>query len=256
MNIALGALVLFLLLFPGIVLRIAYLNGPYSVKNIQSSLVDELVLSLIPAFILQASGYLLAEYCFGFNIDVQTVYQLIVGATVDKYRPDFALIESSIGYTLFYNLCLLLMALFLGKGSRYFVEKWNLDIYVPSLRFYNDWYYLFSGRILDEPGAIGSSSDIEWAIVSVVVETKEGAYIIRGVLEDYFLSKDGLDRIYLSTVYRRKLGVDLEAKKKTENLDEDDRYYSMPGEFFVIPYKEIKNINVDYFRLQKVGKEA
>lgn len=256
MNIALGALVLFLLLFPGIILRIAYLNGPYSVKNIQSSLVDELVLSLIPAFILQATGFLLAEHCFGFDIDLEIIYQLIVGATVDKYRPDFDSIESSIGYILAYNLCLFLAALVLGKGGRLLVEKWNLDIYVPSFRFNNDWYYLFSGRILDEPGAIGSSSDIEWAIISVVIETKEGSYIIRGVLEDYFLSKDGLDRIYLSTVYRRKLGEDLEAKKKTENLDEDDRYYSMPGEFFVIPYKEIKNINVDYFRLQKIGKDA
>lgn len=256
MNIALGALVLFLLLFPGIILRIAYLNGPYSVKNIQSSLVDELVLSLIPAFILQAIGFLLAEHCFGFNIDLKTIYQLIVGATVDKYKPDFASIESSIGYILAYNLCLFLLALALGKGGRFLVQRWNLDIYMPSLRFNNDWYYLFSGRILDEPGAIGSSLDIEWAIVSVVVETKEGTYIIRGVLEDYFLSKDGLDRIYLSTVYRLKLGEDLEAKKKTENLDVDDRYYSMPGEFFVIPYKEIKNINVDYFRLQQVTKET
>ena len=60
------------------------------------------------------------------------------------------------------------------------------------------------------------------------------------------------NRIYLSTVYRRKLSGDLEDKKKTENPEEDNRYYSMPGEFFVIPYKEIKNINVDYFRLQEM----
>lgn len=198
----------------------------------------------------------MAEHWFGFDIDLQTVYQLIVGATADKYRPDFALIEASIGYTLLYNTGLLSVALILGRAGRFLVTKFNLDIRAPSLRFNNDWYYLFSGRILDVPGTIGNSADIEWAIVSVVVETKEGAYIIRGVLEAYFLSKDGLDRIYLSAVYRRKLGDDLEAKKKSGNLDEDDRYYSMPGEFFVIPYKEIKNINVDYFRLEKLPKEG
>lgn len=251
MNIAFGALVLFLLLYPGIALRIAYLNGPYSVKNIQSSLVDELVLSIIPAFILQAMGYLFVEYCLHINIHLDIIYQLIVGSTIKEYRPDFAVIESSLWRVLIYNCLILAIALCLGRFARHVVMKYNWDIRFPSLRFNNEWYYLFSGRILDQPGSTGNSSDIEWAVISVVVETKDGSYIVRGILSGYFLSKDGLDRIHLTNVYRRKLSEDVTASEKADNLDDDTRYYSMPGEFFVIPYKEIKNINVDYFRLQQ-----
>jgi hypothetical protein len=96
MNIALGALLIFLLLFPGILLRIAYLNGPYSRKNIQTSLVDELILSLLPSFILQGFGYLLAEFIFRYHIRLEPLYQIVIGANSPAYHPDFQLIEQSL----------------------------------------------------------------------------------------------------------------------------------------------------------------
>lgn len=253
MNIALGALILFLLLLPGIVLRIAYLNGPFSKRNIQSSIVDELILSLIPALILQGRGFLFAEHWLDLDINLEVIYQLITGSTVKDYRPDFSLIEGSIIRLVPYTLVLTAISIILGKFGRWFIKLIRFDIYFPSLRFYNEWYYLFSGRIKDFPKYEGSSKGItDYPFLNVVVEYKEATYIYRGILEHFILSKEGLDRIYLSNVYRRKLQEDNCEDPKPASLDQDSRYYFIPGEFFVIPFSQVKNLNVEYFRIEKV----
>lgn len=253
MNIALGALILFILLFPGIILRISYLNGPYSKRNIQSSLVDELVASIIPALFIQSGGFLFCEYFLTYNISLEPVYQLIIGSNVKDYRPDFAFIEGSIVYFVSYNVSLLIFSLLLGKFARWVVKKLMLDVRFPSLRYNNEWYYLFSGRIMDFDNHPGSSEGIaEYPFINVVIETKEASYIYRGFLQHYILSKDGLDRIYMSSVYRRKMSEDKpEEEHQTSDLEQDSRYYFIPGEFFVIPGNQIKTLNVEYFRIVK-----
>lgn len=256
MSIALGALILFLILLPGIVLRIAYLNGPFSKRNIQSSIVDELILSLIPALILQGGGFLFSEHCLNFDVNLEVIYQLIIGSSVKDYRPDFSLIEQSISRLIFYNIVLATLAIILGKIARYVVNLLRLDIRFPSLRFYNEWYYLFSGRIKDFPTQEGSSEGIaDFPFLNVVVEYKEATYIYRGLLLHYILSKDGLDRIYMSNVYRRRLDKDDCPDPKPETLDQDNRYYFIPGEFFVLPFSQIKNLNVEYFSIEKIEED-
>lgn len=258
MNLAFGALLLFLLFFPGILLRIAYLNGPYSRKNIQSSLVDELILSLAPALILQFVGYVVVERFSPYHVRLEVLYQLIVGVSNPQYKPNFALIEASLGHFLSYHFLLFVVAVLVGKGARYLVKQTNLDIRFHSLRFNNDWYYLLSGRILDFPGRPGNTQAISYVFVDTLVETKEGSYLYCGILEEFFLSKDGLDRICLSQVYRRKLSDDAPGEDAPGVAISDDdeaptgkpfdqRYYEMPGDLFVIPYAQIRNLNLSYF---------
>lgn len=253
MNIALGALLLFLLLFPGILLRMAYLNGPYSRKNIQTSLVDELILSLVPALFMQGTGYLLVNAFSGYRVRLLPVYQLIVGASHPQYHPDFKLIEASLPLFLGYCLVMFGLALSLGKAARYGVERLGLDILVHSLRFNNEWYYLLSGRILDFPGWPGQAREVADIWADVLVESKEGSYLYCGVLDEFYFGKEGLDRICLSQVYRRKLGDDLPDEAKPETKSFDARYYEMPGDLFVIPYAQVRNLNLTYLRLSPVA---
>lgn len=259
MNLAFGALLLFLLLFPGILLRISYLNGPYSRKNIQSSLVDELILSLIPALILQAVGYGLVNAFSSYHIRLEVLYQLIVGVSGPQYKPDFALIERSLSPFLGYHFLLFVIAVLAGKAARWLVKRYDLDIRFHSLRFNNDWYYLLSGRLLDFPGRPGQASAVSLIFVDALVEVKDGSYLYSGLLEEFFLSKDGLDRICLSQVYRRKLSDDASDRVPSELESAEDegptgkafdqRYYEMPGDLFVIPYAQIRNLNLSYFNV-------
>ena len=215
MNIALGALFIFVLLYPGILFRIAYLNGPYSRKNIQSSLVDEVVLSLVPSLFLQCVGYWIAGHFY--TIHLELVYQLLIGASNPAYKPDFNLAGISIVPFAGYNAVLLILAVVVGRVARKLVQQTKADLKYHSLRFNNDWYYLLSGRIVDFPGWEGHSEEIEYVFADVLVETKECSFLYCGVLEEYYFSKDSLDRLVLSQVFRRKVVEDPAKNAKPES---------------------------------------
>lgn len=252
MNIAVGALILLLLIFPGILFRYAYLSGPYSRKNFQSSISDEVVLSLIPAFLIQTVAYFVFEHLLRINIDVSLLIRLVSQLSLIT-TPEFIIIEKSILLFSLYNILTCLFGFFSGKLFRGMVAKYNWDIKYHSLRFNNEWYYLLSGRILDFPNNNRISQKIDLVRIDALCESQGNSIIYSGILREFYLSKnDGLDRIHLSNVYRRKLNDDspLEITAPIEK-EFDDRYYKMPGDIFVIPYQQVKNINISYYIIEE-----
>jgi len=113
-------------------------------------------------------------------------------------------------------------------------------------------YYPFSGRILDNP------ENVEFVQVDILVKSDHGNLIYCGILNNYYLSPDGsIDKIYLLNVYRRSFSSDsIEESKNFLDKELDDRYYNMPGEYFVIFGREILNINVTYYNLIENSTEA
>jgi hypothetical protein len=254
MNFALGALILLLLIFPGILFRFAYLSGPYSRKNFQTSLSDEFVLSLIPAFLIQTSGYFFIEHVLGLQVNLSLLIRLISGSQ-SLQNSDFILIGKSLFFFSFYNSVTFLIGFLFGKLFRNLVAKNHWDLKYHSLRFNNEWYYLLSGRLQDFQSKSGESGKANLVGIDVLCESHEGTIIYTGILREFYLSKnDGLDRIYLTDVYRRKLGDDSSKELATPVERElDKRYYKMPGELFVIPYLQIKNMNISYY---VIGEEV
>src|ERR1700712_2882034 len=80
MNIAFGALVLLILLLPGLVFRVAYLNVRYSGKSFRSTIVDETLLAVAPALILQINGFEVVENILRRPVSLATIYQLIISS--------------------------------------------------------------------------------------------------------------------------------------------------------------------------------
>ena len=262
MNIAFGALMLLLLLIPGLFFRVAYLNVRYSGKSFKTTFVDETLLALAPAFIIQILGFLFVENVLRKNVSLETIYQLIISSAAFK---NFAVIQRSLGSFLLYNILLWVAAWLLGYFTRRFIKRFKLHYKYPIFRFQNDWYHILRGSILNFPGYEGQTSDIAFVWLDVVLETRDSSYIYSGIVQEFFLSKDeGLDRIYLINVRRRKLSDDLETGQMaadattTENSDTaddnlpsteiDKRYYYMPGDLFVIPYSQIRSLNVTYYK--------
>lgn len=103
------------------------------------------------------------------------------------------------------------------------------------------------------------------------------------MLYEFILSKDeGLSFLCLNGVRRRKLQDDRSMQERETDTDEisslvnanneieasyednenpseqtqisqlenyiDERYYDMPGQNFIVPYAEVKNINIIYFK--------
>ncbi|HYG20806.1 MAG TPA: hypothetical protein VD816_17835 [Ohtaekwangia sp.] len=247
MNLILGSIILFILISPGLIFRYAYLQGTYAKQTFKISAVDEIFWAIIPAFIFQLSGILITNHFTSLEVRLDQVYHVITSAHADI---DFDVIVKSLPGFLLYILILIVIAASLGFTARYFVRKFQLDLRYPFLKVNNEWYYLFSGEILDFLDTPGESKQVEMIQVDVIVNTGEGTMVYSGTLENYFLSKDnGLDRIYLSNVYRRKMKDDLDPAKPNVGYLErylDERYYAMPGDLFVITYDKIININITY----------
>ena len=259
MNIAFGALVLLILLLPGLVFRVAYLNVRYSGKSFRSTIVDETLLALAPALILQIIGFEVVENIIHRSVSLSTIYQLIISSGTFSH---FDILENSLGSFLLYNILLGISAYSLGVGARKFVQRYKLHYTYPVLRFQNDWYHVLKGTILNQPGNPEEVQEIDYVWIDLMLESKEGTFIYSGILKDFFLSKEeGLDRIYLTNVRRRKMSDDLtvEATEETNNEEStetlaevDKRYYYMPGDFFVVPYSQIKNLNVIYYKRELI----
>lgn len=247
MNLLLGSILLFILITPGLVFRVSYLQGTYAKVNFKASAVDEIFWAIIPALIIQLSALTVLRVWFGVDVRVDVFYALITGASSD--RIPFTILQQGFFPFLLYLFSLIGAAVALGQALRAGVRKFKLDIRYPLFRLNNEWHYLFSGEILDFPGVPGESENIELIQIDVLVGSGEERVIYSGILRDYYLSKDnGLDRLYLSQVYRRKLKDDLSPDDQQAVQQLDERYYQMPGELFVISYANISNMNVTYHR--------
>ncbi len=72
-----------------------------------------------------------------------------------------------------------------------------------------------------------------------------------GYIESFELknSEEGLSTISLIKVYRRELKND-----SPQNIDEqniDDRYYSIPGQRFILKYSDIRNLSIAYLYISE-----
>ena len=94
--------------------------------------------------------------------------------------------------------------------------------------------------------------------IDALVETADGTILYSGIIQDYLLSKQGgLELLYLTQVTRRyfknyNLNIDQEDSTKIRN----DDYYYIPGDFVVLPFKEIKNINISYYSIEDGNSDA
>jgi hypothetical protein len=267
MNILLGALILALLLLPGFIFRMGYLAKPFASKSFNSSFVEELLFSLLPAFIIQVCGYLIVEHFKGVN---ERTFLLLIINSDKSVLHNFT--GGEIGLFALYLLVVCGCAVALGFGLRYIALRTRLHLQYSLFRIYNEWQIYFDGFILDYPDEPGERKDVMQKWLDVLVENKNGSYIYSGFLNEYVLAKDDtLSRIYLTAVRRRRLEDDLvepadngdhspegvgesevnydepNAAANQKNVQLDKRYYFMPGDYFMIPGSEIKSINITYY---------
>lgn len=286
MNIIFGALFIIVILLPGIIFRVSYLNIPYARKTFKSSFLDELLFSLIPALIIQVPCYSIVNYLIQ-GVNEKIIYLFLINS--DKVLAE-RIPDLHISLFLLYILVVSTIAWWLGKWFRHYVNRRKLYFNMPIFRFYNDWHYIFTGKLLDAYNQPGEHQDVKDVWVDAMVELKDGSiYLYSGYLKQYILSPDeGLDRIYLSHVQRRKMADNeythgqpdaaehapqpaMEAFLEMEPSDDEyieidysdidlnsselsdvkqfigeKHYYFMPGDYLVIPYKEIKNLNITY----------
>jgi hypothetical protein len=252
MEFAVSAILLLVLLLPGFILQSAYTKGfwrwnsPTSTRSLTEQVPAAVVLSPLLHGVWSA-----ASARFGVPIDLQAVAMLLLG----NYGHEDARFDAAISAVtnhpyriLSYFASLYIVSACLGYFSHFLVRKTRLDRTTRVLRFNNQWYYLLTGEITEFKESRSNSVAVSGVWLMTVVHHEKEDWLYIGYIQDFFFDKSGdLDRVLLTDVARRKFAEDL----APEDPADDERYYEIEGDYFLLRYSEMSTINLDYIFVSK-----
>lgn len=231
MNIAFGTILVILLILPGLICRKIYYSGELSKKFINQTFLDELLNSIYIAFFIHLITILIVLR-FDYIIDYDLIYKLLIGSNVVTLSS----LNINPWNILLYFILATLPSITISFSWRNFLRTAKLDRKIKYLRYDNKWHYILSGEILQFKENNGNKINLKKIrrYVDVLVKTKDYDILYSGIIVDYQLSRDNsFEFIVLSEPKYKKFGS-------------DDIQKEIPSTYFVIPYKEILNVNLTY----------
>jgi hypothetical protein len=242
MNFALPALIVFVLLVPGFILQLRF-------KRIERTMLD-----YSPFGKVVTEGFFYAcvihvfwcglAYLFHSKLCDVTILLSVLSSDASNQRNAIVCVAKQIHWVVYYFSTLLIAVYVFPALLRKCVVHFGWDrfnrISAGIFRFHDaPWYYLLTGADFvyeDRPDLI---------MISAIVEVAGQAYLYMGVLDEFYVNGDGvLDRVILEKVSRRPLVFDKNAASV-----ETDGFYDVAGDYFVLRYKEIVTLNVQYFKV-------
>jgi hypothetical protein len=243
MNFAFVTVLLLIISLPGVAFRRSYYASRFSLNYISTNLLNELMWSFIPAIFLNAFAILFVEWTTRFKFRLDYIGYLLAGGNDHEVIPQiFSNMHEYLVPIILYIVLLTVFAALLGNVLRWCVRGFALDIFIRALRFPNRWHYLFTGEYLDIERGWKYHDKIDFIIVDVLVLVGNNSVIYSGILEDYYLSNtnNGLDRLIIKYPSKREFTPDGKSTRR-----------EIPGNYLVIPYDHIMNINIQYFEVEK-----
>lgn len=270
MNLALGTFLLFLLIIPGISFRASYFFGALTKKISRSSAFDDFIWGIIPGITFQLIGSIFVNYSsfIGYQINFLSLGKILFSSS--EASKEFGNIQETLPQILLYNTTLISFAALSGYTLRKIIRFFHLDHMCKVFRFNNEWFYLMKGEYkffaenLSEEDAIDMREQVENAwiasgkknflfiwrlhaylnrnkhlactIHAVVKVDKDNPYIYTGILDSFYLLKDGsLDNIILKQPQRRKF---------FDSPEKEPEAYDIPTGIIILKNEHITNINV------------
>lgn len=249
MNIAFPALLIFLFILPGILLRYSYRKGFWHSPVRIHSFQEEFAQSVLIAIIIQLICIFITEHLLRFDICFDCLLLLLTGwpnlssESVSKYIHSTVLLPyASLGYVFITNLGAYLTGFLMHSIVRHF----RLDLRYDWLRFDNKWFYMFSGEsnIFDIAQSDRTfviireilSENVGIVYITCLVNLNNCSYLYLGIISDYFFDKSGnLDEIILSVAKRRKL--------------DSKKFFEINGDNLILKYENVINLNIECLRL-------
>ena len=244
MSFALATVLLFIIIVPGLVARFCYFTFPFTNQARQIDLVTEIFWSIIPGFAIQFIYIVVVEHFTIFRINFPFIGALINGIKEENIFLVSAVMNNIHEYILeivVYNITLLAISAFIGYFLKIIVRWLRLDIRYNFFRFNNKWFYILSGEILDIENGEKTSREITVIGVDILCKVGGENILYIGELANYYLNSTGdLDALLIRYPIRRKF------------LDDDlgeGSYYNIPSDYLYVPYRDIVNLNINYFEL-------
>ncbi|MCX2680944.1 hypothetical protein OOZ15_13405 [Galbibacter sp. EGI 63066] len=240
MNIAIVSLAIFLIVSPAIIARRAYFTKELSKSFTYKNTLQEIFSSIFLAGLLHSVWIVIVEG-FGHKIDFDIIFKLLFNPNA---IDDYGNITDNIYNIICYFISLTLIATILSYLFRNIVRYFKLDRKFSLLRYDNNWYYLFTGEVLDikkySKDKTISSDDVNQRVVDILAKTDEGEIIYRGNLVDFQLHKDNTVEYLVLSYPEKKIG----SKTKVIN-----------SSYFVVPYNGILNLNLRYLSTTEEKEE-
>ncbi len=249
MNIAFTSILIFILLAPGFLSRIAYNSSKLSVKNPQKNILNELTWSIIPSLTIHIIAVSVVESISNYYIDFEQLGNLILGVTSEnKIEQNFSQLRYFLYPIFFYNVSVFSFSFGAGYGLQKIVRRFKLDRKYRYLRFNNKWHYIFTGECLNFPDVPDEFEEITDKVINVLCKVNDKTILYTGEYFNYYINKDGdLEAIHLKHPIRRFLEHDKVDQKK---------YYKIESRYLVIPHSDIININFRYFNRTEIDEKS
>jgi hypothetical protein len=248
MNIALGAVLIFILLIPPVAFYLSYTFHKHSRGGLSFSFLDGLLASAILALLLH-SFFIGLMMLFGIEVRFDLLLKLVGG---DLHDLDSTVSNRILGHSLLkfagYNLFMLAIMIIGGRKLHQLSVKKKWHIKNDLFRIYNNWWYLFNGYHLEEEEYVQIDYDAP-PVADVVVDTGSGTIIYSGLLTSYVCKGEELDRIYLRSAIRRDFLLNARRPADKKPADEQHDIKEITGDFLVIAYSQIKNLNLRFVTL-------
>ncbi len=245
MDFSLGFLVaLFLVVFPGLLLRRLYYYGEFS-KEFKSnySILQLVGLACIPGIALLIVFYLFYDLFF-VNIDLESLIDFLKDVDNPAYKlsssTNISLEESLRHDVLPFVLFLYLTSLLVGLISGRLVRIAKLDLRFKVLRFRNNWFYLFSGEYFGFKKSrhlIKHKKIHVFTKVDVLIDSGDERLLYSGIVVDYEL--DDKNCRELNTLILRNA-------KRYKLIDDVKSPIDIPGNIFAVNCKNMVNLNLVY----------
>jgi hypothetical protein len=250
MNVALPALIVFLLLLPGFIFRTRLKRAERTSLDYSpfGQVAAEAVLWAVFVHLLWLSvSYFIFHYRFA-----PAVLMNLLSSSPTNQATASERVSEDFGTVSAYFVTLLFASYAIPKVMRSLISKFRLDRdaapFSSIFRFHGaPWYYLLTGadfETKDEP---------DFIVVSAIVNVAGKAVLYVGVLDEFFVDSEGqLDRLVLQEVMRRPIASDKGATEPEED-DHTSRFYDIDGDYFVLRYSETITLNVQYVKLTPAG---
>lgn len=273
MNLTLGFIAFFIsIIIPGILFRRFFFYGEFSKQfNTKDPVIHSIFFSIIPGIVIQLFCSVFYNFLIGTKTTFFDIFTVFKDFTSDTFENETTknFIKNDLTTFLSYIICVFVFSAFIGFLSSRIIRIFKWDLKYKLFRFKNQWYYIFSGEVLNmkkfketQRFSLNKNKNFEqdtfltYADILLYVGSDDKKELYTGYVADYeLLSEDitQLDKIYLIDTHRyKKKDIRYNEKENEiieldkENTSKSRNRIKVPGDVFILDAKKIVNINLTY----------
>ncbi|MCY0976360.1 hypothetical protein PGH12_11220 [Chryseobacterium wangxinyae] len=235
-------LLVFFILFPGIILKRSYFRGEFTKQFSQGDFSDRIITTFFWGCIAQIFILLIYNRTIDNSVDFEFISNLTNSFNEESDKPFKLSLDNKDSLPLLVYFSLLVTVPFtLGFLGYLLVRFLHLDHYTSAFRFANYWYYYYSGEIITRKEFENASNSnllgkngVEEVIIDVVVNNGDRNVLYSGFFSQYTICKttNKLESIFLTAVRRYS--------------NSSQVFVPINSSIFHIPAEKIYNLNLRY----------